>query len=364
METEQKAKLILENGAVFQGTAFGYVSDTLGEVVFNTGMTGYQELLTDPSYAGQIVAMTYPLIGNYGINLEDFESKAPKLKGFVVREACDCPSNWRCEMDLGDYLKGQKIMGIQGVDTRALTLMLRKEGTMRGLITTQETLSPQELKDALTCPIYEKEFKNVIADCTIKEAYEIPGQGKHIAFLDLGVKSGILRDLSRRGCRLTVLPAFTSAEEILALKADCLFLSNGPGDPKDVPEIIATVKELVGKIPMLGVCMGNQLINLALGGDTQKMPFGHHGGNHPVRDLKTGRVYITSQNHEYVVCNLPDCLEPAFVNVNDGTIEGIVHKNLPIASVQFHPEASPGPLDAGVLFDQLLTLVEGGSTHA
>ncbi len=364
METEQKAVLALENGTIFQGTAFGYLSQTVGEVVFNTGMTGYQELLTDPSYAGQIVAMTYPLIGNYGINLEDFESRGPKLKGFVCREACDCPSNWRCEMNLADYLKGQKIMGIQGVDTRALTLILRKEGTMRGLITTQLDITPDQIKAALNAPQVAEEYTNVIAHCTIPERYEIPGQGKHVAFLDLGVKSGILRDLSRRGCKITVLPAFTSAEEILALKADCLFLSNGPGDPKDVPEIIATVASLVGKIPMLGVCMGNQLINLALGGNTTKMPFGHHGGNHPVREIATGKVYITSQNHEYVVCDLPDCLEPAFVNVNDGTIEGIRHKTLPIASVQFHPEASPGPLDAGVLFDQLLALIEGGATHA
>ncbi len=360
MDTAVKAKLILENGATFHGTTFGYVSDTVGEVVFNTGMTGYQELLTDPSYAGQIVTMTYPLIGNYGINLDDFESKAPKLKGFVVREACDFPSNWRCEMNLSEYLKGQKIMGIQGVDTRAITLMLRKNGTMKGIITTQESMTPQELQKAFD----SMDNSKVIADCTIREKYEITGQGQRVAFLDFGTKGGILRDLSKRGCHLTVFPAFATAEEILESKPDCVFLSNGPGDPKDVPEVIATVKELVGKVPLLGVCMGNQLINLALGGDTKKMPFGHHGGNHPVRDLKTGKVYITSQNHEYVVSNLPDCVEPAFVNVNDGTIEGLIHKTLPIASVQFHPEASPGPLDAGVLFDRLLSFVERGGNYA
>ncbi|MFI3253539.1 MAG: glutamine-hydrolyzing carbamoyl-phosphate synthase small subunit [Eubacteriales bacterium] len=357
---KEKAQLILEDGTRFQGEAFGYLGETVGEVVFNTGMTGYQELLTDPSYAGQIVTMTYPLIGNYGINLEDFESVAPKLKGFVVREACDCPSNWRCEMDLGDYLKGHKIMGIQGVDTRALTLMLRKSGTMRGIITQDMELSGDKLKKLFD----SLDNSNVIAECTTKEKYELVGKGKRIAFLDLGAKKGILRELHKRGCHINVFPAFATKEEILASKPDCLFLSNGPGDPKDVPEVIAMVASMVGEIPMLGVCMGNQLINLALGGDTRKMRFGHHGGNHPVRDVKTGKVYITSQNHEYVVDALPDCLEAAYVNVNDGSIEGVSHKTLPIHSVQFHPEASPGPLDTNILFDKLLALVERGETNA
>lgn len=360
MREEKKAQLILENGKTFTGTAFGYIDETVGEVVFNTGMTGYQELLTDPSYAGQIVAMTYPLIGNYGINFQDGESEIPRLKGFVVREVCDFPSNWRCEINLEDYLKGHKIMGIQGVDTRALTLELRKSGTMRGIITTDMTIS----KDKLKTTFDSLDNKNVIAECTTKEKYEMSGNGTKVAFLDLGVKKGILRELHKRGCDITVFPAFTSREEILAIDPDCVFLSNGPGDPKDVPEVIEMVKSLIGVKPLLGVCMGNQLINLALGGNTKKMPFGHHGGNHPVRDTKTGRVYITSQNHEYVVCDLPDCLEVAFENVNDGTIEGIAHKTLPILSVQFHPEASPGPLDANVLFDRLLEMVERGGNNA
>lgn len=361
MEKTIKAELILENGVRFKGKAFGYVKETVGEVVFNTGMTGYEELLTDPSYAGQIVTMTYPLIGNYGINLDDMESDGPRLKGFVVREKCDYPNNWRCEMDIDGFLKQNKIMGIEGVDTRALTKILRDHGTMKGIITTRG----KDLSDSQIGLKFESlNNRNVIKECTIKEKYEIPGNGTHIAFVDMGAKRGLLRDFKARGCKITVFPAFTTAEEILAVNPDAVFLSNGPGDPKDVPEIIETVKNLVGKKPILGVCMGNQLINLALGGDTKKMKFGHHGGNHPVKDLKTGRVYITSQNHEYVVCDLPEGVEAAFVNINDNTIEGIKHKTLPIFSVQFHPEASPGPLDSGFLFDRFLEIIERGGDNA
>lgn len=361
--SEIQAKLMLENGMEFEGTAFGYVSETMGEVVFNTGMTGYQELLTDPSYAGQIVTMTYPLIGNYGINFQDGESEAPRLRGFVVREACDFPSNWRCEMNLEDYLKGHKIMGIQGVDTRALTLELRKSGTMKGVITTEMDLT---LDDVLK-KLERHSTKDVIAECTCKEKYQVHSenpQGPKVAFLDLGLKQGIVRELKNRDCTVMVYPAYTKKEELLEHNPDCVFLSNGPGDPKDVPEIVEMVKSLVGELPLLGVCMGNQLINLALGGNTKKMPFGHHGGNHPVRDKRTGKVFITSQNHEYVVCDLPDCVEVTYENVNDGTIEGIAHKTLPIYSVQFHPEASPGPLDSNVIFDTLVNMVKGGDDHA
>ncbi len=360
-EKTVKAQLILENGMRFDGRAFGYIKETVGEVVFNTGMTGYEELLTDPSYAGQIVVMTYPLIGNYGINLDDMESDGPKLKGFVVREKCDYPSNFRCEMDLDDFLRQNKITGIEGVDTRAITRTLRNVGTMRGII----TLRGADLTESQIKRKFESlNNKNVIRDVTIKEKYEIPGSGKHIAFVDLGTKKGIIKGFAQRGCRLTVFPAFTSAEEILSVNPDGVFLSNGPGDPKDVPEVIEMVKAIVGKKPLIGVCMGNQLINLALGGDTKKMKFGHHGGNHPVKDLKTGRVYITSQNHEYVVCDLPEGVEAAFVNINDDTIEGIRHKTLPIFSVQFHPEACPGPLDSGFLFDRFLEVIERGNENA
>ena len=321
-------------------------------------MTGYEELLTDPSYCGQFVCMTYPLVGNYGINLDDMESDGPRLKGFIVREKCDYPNNWRCELDLDGFLKQNKIIGLECVDTRALTRILRDHGTMRGIITTRVgELTPSQI----TQKINGLNNHNVIRECTCKEKYEISGSGTHIAFIDMGAKKGMLRDFKKRNCRLTVFPAFSSAEEILSVNPDGIFLSNGPGDPKDVPEIIETVKKLIATgIPVTGVCMGNQIICLALGGDTTKMKFGHHGGNHPVRDEKTKRVYITSQNHEYVVCNLPEDVEVAFTNINDNTVEGIQHKKLPIFSVQFHPEASPGPLDSGYLFDRFLDVIERG----
>ncbi|MFI3250825.1 MAG: carbamoyl phosphate synthase small subunit [Eubacteriales bacterium] len=360
MNQPLQAQLILENGTIFHGTSFGYSGDTVGEIVFNTCMTGYQELLTDPSYAGQIVTMTYPLIGNYGINFEDMESKSPALKGFVVRECCDFPSNWRCETNLADYLQQQKIPGIEGVDTRALTRIIRENGTMRALITTQTDLTQAQIQAMLD----DFSAKDVISECTIKEPYTIQGGGTHFAFLDFGAKDGILRELAKRGSQLSVFPAFATAEEILAVKPDALFLSNGPGDPKDIPEVIETIKSLIGTLPILGVCMGNQLLTLALGGNTRRMTFGHHGGNHPVRDLSTGRVYITSQNHEFVACDLPDCVEPAFININDGSIEGIIHKTLPIFSVQFHPEAAPGPLDSNFLFDRFIKVAKGGDIHA
>ena len=353
----KKAQLILENGVRFDGNLIGYTGSTVGEVVFNTAMTGYQELLTDPSYSGQIVVMTYPLIGNYGINLDDMESDFPRLKGFIVRELCDLPNNWRCELELNTYLEENKIVGMQGVDTRALTKLLRTGGTMRGIITPDyDSLTDENIKT------YFDNFsmKNVIQEATVKEKYVINGSGKHVAFLDLGTKKGILRDLKKRGCKITVFPAFTAAEEILAENPDLVFISNGPGDPKDVPFIIETAKNIIGKKPLVGICMGHQIISLALGGNTNKMKFGHHGGNHPVRNEQTGRVYITSQNHEYVVCDLPDSVETAYVNINDGTIEGIRHKTLPVMSVQFHPEASPGPLDSGFLFDEFLKIADKG----
>ena len=361
MEKTIKAQLILENGARFHGTAFGYVKETVGEVVFNTGMTGYQELLTDPSYCGQLVVCTYPLIGNYGINLDDMESDGIRLRGLIVRELCRHPNNWRCELDLDSYLKQNKVMGIEGIDTRALTKMLRDEGNMRAIITTRGAdMTASQIKQKFQ----SLNNKNVIRECTIAEPYELPGSGVHFAFLDMGAKRGILRDLQKRGCRITVFPAFTPAEEILAVKPDALFLSNGPGDPMDVPEILETVKTLMGKLPVIGICMGHQLIGLALGCQTRKMKFGHHGANHPVRDERTGRVYITSQNHEYEVCNLPEDVEVTFTNINDGSVEGIAHKSLPVYSVQFHPEASPGPLDTGVVFDKMLEVVKGGMDRA
>lgn len=362
MKKTIKAELILENGVKFKGNAFGYIKETVGEVVFTTGMTGYQETLTDPSFAGQIVTMTYPLIGNYGINLEDMESRKPFLKGFIVREKCDVPNNWRCEMDLEDFLYQNKIMGLEGIDTRALTRVLRDNGTMRGIITTRvDDLTPSQIKQKFDT--YTNAY--AVKEVTIDEPYTISGSSTHLAVLDCGIKQGILRDLAKRGCKLSVFPAFTSAEEMLAVNPDAIFLGNGPGDPKDIPTVIETVKTLIDSgIPVLGICLGHQLISLALGCNTKRLKFGHHGGNHPVKDLKTGRVYITSQNHEFVVCDLNDDVEPTFINVNDGSIEGIRHKTKPIYSVQFHPEASPGPLDTQVLFDRFLKIIEEVKTHA
>ena len=356
MRKNIKAELILENGVRFKGNAFGYAKEAVGEVVFTTGMTGYQETLTDPSFAGQIVTMTYPLIGNYGINLEDMESRKPFLRGFVVREKCDMPSNWRCEMEINGFLKQHKIMGLEGIDTRALTKVLRDNGTMRGIITTRvNDLTPSQIKQKFDT--YTN--KNAVRETTCEEKYVINGKGPHLAVLDCGIKSGILRDLKKRGCKMTVFPAFTSAKEILESEADAIFLGNGPGDPKDIPEVVETVKEIIERgLPVLGICLGHQIISLALGGDTTRLKFGHHGGNHPVKDLKTGRVFITSQNHEFVVSGLSDEIEATFINVNDGSIEGIRHKTKPIYSVQFHPEASPGPLDTQVIFDRFLRIIE------
>lgn len=356
MEKTVKAELILENGMKFKGSAFGYIKEVVGEVVFTTGMTGYQETLTDPSFAGQIVTMTYPLIGNYGINLDDMESRKPFLKGFVVREKCDFPNNWRCEMELDGFLNQNKIMGLEGIDTRALTRILRDNGTMKGVITTRvDDLTPSQIKQKFDT--YTNAY--AVKEVTIDEKYVMNGKGTHLAVLDCGIKLGILRDLHKRGCKLTVFPAFSTSAEILECNPDAVFLGNGPGNPKDIPTVIETVKELIASDkPVLGICLGHQLISLALGCNTKKLKFGHHGGNHPVKDLKTGRVYITSQNHNFVVSELSDDVEPTFVNVNDGSIEGIKHKTKPVFSVQFHPEASPGPLDTQDMFDRFLKIIE------
>jgi carbamoyl-phosphate synthase small subunit len=346
-----RAKLILENGMVFQGNAFGYLEETVGEVVFNTGMTGYQQVLTDPSYYGQIVTMTYPLIGNYGINLEDGESGNPKVKGFIVREACDYPSNFRCELKLKDYLRNHKIMALEGVDTRALTKILRNSGTMKGIITTEE-LSEGYVNKKL------KEFSNTeaVKNVTTSKVYKINGSGQHIAVLDFGIKGSIIKSFKERGCSLTVFPADTAYEEILKANPDKIFLSNGPGDPEDLPKVIDNIINLIGKKPIAGICLGHQLLALALGGKTAKLKFGHRGCNHPVKDIEANRVYITSQNHGYYVKELPEDTVATHISMNDGTVEGMKHKSLPIFSVQYHPEACPGPRDADYIFDKFLEL--------
>lgn len=360
MEKNRAASLILENGTVFTGKAFGYVHDVVGEVVFTTNMTGYQETLTDPSFCGQIVVMTYPLIGNYGVNFEDMESDAPALTAFIVRERCDYPSNFRTEMDLDGFLRQNKIMGLEGIDTRALTKIIRNNGCMKGIITTEAELSDNDVKERFD----SLDNSDVISRVSTKTKYNIKGGGKRVAFIDMGAKAGILRDLKSRGCDITVFPYNVSSTEIEEVNPDMVFISNGPGDPTDVPETIETVKNLIGRYSICGICMGHQVIGLALGCKTEKLKFGHHGGNHPVKNLDTGKVFITSQNHNYIVSDLPDDVEELYINVNDGTCEGIKHKTLPIRSVQFHPEASPGPLDTGFLFDDFLSIAEGGAENA
>ncbi|OPJ62113.1 carbamoyl phosphate synthase small subunit [Clostridium oryzae] len=346
-----KAKLILENGMVFEGNAFGYLDETIGEVVFNTGMTGYQEVLTDPSYYGQIVTMTYPLIGNYGLNLEDGESEGPKVKGFIVREACEEPNNFRCEITLNDYLKHHKIMGLEKIDTRALTKILRNSGTMKGIITVHD-LSQEEIDIKFQNYNNTEAVKNV----STKEEYVIEGSGKHVAVIDYGIKANILRCFEQRNCKLTVFPATAKSEDILNVNPDLVFLSNGPGDPADLAEQIDTIKGIVGKKPMVGICLGHQLLALALGGKTAKLKFGHRGSNHPVKDLEDNRVYITLQNHGYYVKELPEGVKVTHVNLNDETIEGMRHEDLHIYSVQFHPEANPGPRDVNSIFDKFLAV--------
>ena len=347
-----KAKLILQDGTIFEGKAFGYLKDSVGEVVFNTSMTGYGEVLTDPSYYGQIVTMTYPLIGNYGINLEDVESRGVHVKGFIVREKIDAPNNFRCEMDIDTYLKQNKVIGLEGIDTRALTKILRNNGTMKGIITLENaTLEDVQLK--------LDKFSNTEAVRTVtrKEKEYIKGNGPKVAVMDFGVKQNILRSFKARGCDLVVFPATTSPEEILNENPDLIFLSNGPGDPEDLEDVIANIKELIGKKPIAGICLGHQLLALTLGGQTGKLKFGHRGGNHPVKDLEDGKVYITSQNHGYYVSEMPENMVVTHINLNDNTVEGMRHKELPIYSVQYHPEACPGPKDNDYIFDKFLELI-------
>lgn len=349
-----KGRLILENGMMFEGECFGYLKDSVGEVVFNTGMTGYQEILTDPSYYGQIVVMTYPLIGNYGINYDDVQSKNVKVKGFVVRETCHSPSNWRNEISFEAYLKEERIIGIKGIDTRYLAKVISREGALRGIITTAK-LSYNDVKRLLdTNPTL-----NAVRTVTVREMEKINGKGKHVAIIDLGIKSNIIKSFKDRDFKITLMPAFSTCNEIMDVKPDCVFLSNGPGDPKEIYDVIDTVKALIGKIPIMGICLGHQIIALACGADTQKMKYGHRGSNHPVKNLKTQRVTITSQNHGYVVIEdtLPEDFEITHINMNDFTVEGIKNESKKLMSVQFHPEASPGPGESNYIFDEFMTLL-------
>lgn len=348
-----KGRLILEDGTIFEGNAFGYIADSVGEVVFNTSMTGYQEVLTDPSYYGQIITMTYPLIGNYGINLEDKESSGVKVRGFIVREKSDLPSNFRCEMDLNTYLKQSKVIALEGIDTRALTKLLRTKGTMKGIITTEHS----KLEDVMSS-LDKFDNSQAVRIVGRKKVEHIAGKGKKIAIMDFGVKSNIIRNFAKRGCDITIFPAEAKSEEILGINPDLIFLSNGPGDPADLQDIVDTVKEMIGKKPIVGICLGHQILAIALGGKTDKLKFGHRGGNHPVKDFEEGKIFITSQNHGYYVSQVPQDMEVTQINLNDNTVEGMRHKTLPIYCVQYHPEACPGPLDSEYVFDKFLELAE------
>ncbi|MFC1958165.1 glutamine-hydrolyzing carbamoyl-phosphate synthase small subunit [Chloroflexota bacterium] len=356
----KKAILVLEDGSVYQGYSFGAEADTCGEVVFNTSMIGYQEMLTDPSYAGQIVVPTYPLIGNYGTNQQDFESNRIQVRGFVVREECLKPNHYLNSKTLHEYLAENGIPGIYGVDTRAITRRLRSAGVMMGMITGDKTLE-QALEELKKLPDYGSiDFaRQVSTEKPYKWEDGNHGSQYHVVALDCGLKYNIMRLLSGQGCRVTVVPCATSAEEILSLEPDGILLSPGPGDPDLLDYIVATVKQLVGRKPIMGICLGNQLIARAFGGRNFKLKFGHRGGNHPVRELSTGRIHITAQNHGYAVD--PDTigseLEVTHINLNDGTVEGLRHKELPIFSIQYHSEASPGPLDNTYLFERFLDMV-------
>ncbi len=353
-----KAFLILEDGHVFTGTSIGSTREVVSEIVFNTSMTGYLEVLTDPSYSGQAVVMTYPLIGNYGICYEDMESDRPWVDGYIVRELSRIPSNFRSQDTIQHFLEKYDIPGICGIDTRALTKILRESGTMNGMITTNENYQLDEVMEKLKAYHTGDEVSKV----SCREKYVLPGNGYRVALLDIGAKRNIARSLNKRGCEVTVYPSSTSAEEIIAAQPDGIMLSNGPGDPKANEAVIREIRKLYETaIPIFAICLGHQLMALATGADTFKLKYGHRGGNHPVRDLTNGRVYISSQNHGYAVDTAsldPDIAVPAFENVNDGTNEGLRYIGKNIFTVQYHPEACPGPQDSAYLFDRFLKMME------
>ena len=380
-----RALLALEDGKYFEGESFGATGTRVGEICFNTAMTGYQEVLTDPSYRGQIVAMTYPLIGNYGTNALDQESREPHVRGFVIEELSEIPSNWRSESSLEDYLSRWNIPGVQGIDTRALTRHLRERGAMKACLTT-EALSEKEavaranegegvigmdyVREVTTRAPYEWDPDDTLsanwsvasgsAEAIVRQP--LPPVRHRVVAYDFGIKENILRSLRRNGFGVTVVPAATRADEVLALNPDGIFLSNGPGDPSAVPYAHESLRGLLGKKPIFGICLGHQILGFAVGGRTFKLKFGHRGGNQPVKDLGTGRVAITSQNHGFAVDadSLPKEMEVTHINLNDGTVEGMRHRELPVFSVQYHPEAAPGPHDASYFFSQFVELIEKG----
>ena len=384
-----KAILALADGQFYEGRSFGAEGEAIGEVVFNTSMTGYQEILTDPSYEGQMVAMTYPEIGNVGVNAEDVESRKPYVKGFIVKEYCSLPSNWRATRSLHEYMREHAIVGIEGIDTRSLVRHLRDHGSQEAIISTQ-TDNPEELiAKAKASPGLIG--RDLVKEVSCQEPYEW-GEGRweigtgyrkkretdetkkrrkprvpsldsprfFVVAYDYGIKLNILRNLAESGCKVRVVPAWTSAEDVLALNPDGIFLSNGPGDPDAVPYAKENVQKLIGKKPVFGICLGHQIMGLALGGKTYKLKFGHHGGNQPVMDLATRKVEITTQNHGFAVDadSLKGAAEVTHLNLNDNTVEGLAHRELPIFSVQYHPESSPGPHDASYLFRRFVEMME------
>lgn len=362
MNLSKKAILVLEDGRAFHGSSFGADGECFGEMVFNTSMTGYQEILTDPSYAGQIVAMTYPLIGNYGVNEEDTESRRPWVEGFVVREASRIASNWRSTETLDSYLKRHKIVGIERIDTRALVRHIRDKGAMRAAISSIDTNEQSLLEKVLTSP--EMKNRELASAVTIDETFDFPAEREqrfHVVAFDFGVKTNSLREFARMGCKITVVPAETSAQEVLSLKPDGIFLSNGPGDPASMKKVVAEIKKLTEQdVPMFGICLGHQILGQVFGGETYKLKFGHRGGNQPIMDLTTGKVEIASHNHGFAVeaKSLPADVEITHVNLNDQTVAGLRHKSLPVFSVQYHPESAPGPHDSEYLFRRFIELME------
>ncbi len=364
-----RAILALEDGTVFHGEGFGAPGEVTGEVIFNTAMTGYQEILTDPSYRGQIVVMTYPLIGNTGVNRADVESSRPQVEGFVVRSLSPIASSWRKDENLEKWLEAHGTVAISGLDTRALTLLLRSKGALQGILSTIDTDERRLVDKARGSP--RLVGRDLVKEATCPEVHpwpEAPASGAkfRVVAVDCGMKENIPRMLTQVGCQVTVAPATVSAKEIFALKPDGLFLSNGPGDPEGLPYLVSTVRECVGRIPIFGVCLGHQILGLALRGKTYKLKFGHHGANHPVIDLRTSKVQITAQNHGFAVD--PDSIpggevEMTHLNLNDKTCEGMRHKGLAIFSVQYHPEASPGPHDAHPLFQRFVRMMETGKAE-
>jgi carbamoyl-phosphate synthase small subunit len=355
--------LVLEDGRAFNGASFGAEGETFGEMVFNTSMSGYQEILTDPSYAGQIVCMTYPLIGNYGVNEDDVESRRPWVEGFVVRESSRIASNWRSTETLDSYLKRNNIVGIEHIDTRALVRHIRDKGAMRAAVSSIDIDEKSLLDKVLASPGMQN--RELASTVTVSDEFEYPAAGSakyHIVAFDFGVKMNSLREFSKFGCKVTVVPSDTSATEVLALKPDGIFLSNGPGDPASMSAVVSEIKKLTeANVPMFGICLGHQILGQVFGGETYKLKFGHRGGNQPIKDLTTGKVEIASHNHGFAVNGktLPADVEVTHVNLNDDTVAGLRHKTLPVFSVQYHPESAPGPHDSEYLFQRFIELMRG-----